>query len=952
MKYLHSRDNYLKNINERRIIQQEKMLEDLTSKLILEENSPGSGAFGNNVRWGDSLLGRFINFISRKIGVGIDMGRISIVAKQLKGQFDKLLTDSVISSLSQEEQVDLAIVQISTLLGVLKKAVDDGEKVGKIRDITESTISSVEELDVIDETKKSKVLEALNKFLEFLKQFKDSEGQGGPLSNEDDEDEDKDEKEESGGVTFGKSYPTMIKNLQSLSSILVNYKKLDFEENIKKSKKIIYVTVKDDTLKKIEVSPKNIKKLKAKDIIAKNQMVNHNGQKKKFSDYFEEGKDKTMQLLPAGIELTLESLSYLFEAGPVAGSNKQGSTQPIGSGAGTQRNVITKGEDHVTQAFNKLKKSCEILQDKTKGSGVTVEFLNSIISMKNDEESKTQIKLLYKDILRYLIGDLKSTLNAPTDPLYENIEILSKKATRQPFAEKIARFSVRALQFDGENLYGELGELGNPLKDFVNSLKELKKINPSELKTESKLLSYNGFRLILEAEGDSNPEEENKEEGDEKESEESTNDVSQQIKDEFQKILVDFDDYLLTDEQVKKITQKVEDVEQKQGKSITISGMNPIIEIVRLFNRAYKLHTTDVIPGNRSEGKVDRMTYNEYTAFGRSSGEPSATQDGPYRHKKTFNIWENAVMDILADTKYAPVFAKETKIDDGAGNIKEGGGVALRRLMLDLLDGDDLYKSGSSGTSAGSQKRALNEYFGEVATTFFDTKPDVSLGLRDKKTGKNDLEEIEPIANEITTSKLKFLRSSSLNNDVVIKENKYKWTVLQIYGKDDKNDAVAYYCFVREAANGMYYLMISRTFYYIKKIIESEYPSTNVEKGDSPNLELRDKYTGGPYPIYHTKVTQRLLQNLGGGRASSFEINGIWKDKGNPVKQSKKIKVTGANWLVSEGEDKKSKILKLTDENLLNESIKSISEGGQKSAFFKIREVVDKKYDNFTAESK
>ena len=117
MRHLHSRDNYLKNINERKIIQQDKMLEDLTTKLILEENAPGSGAFGNNVKWGDSLLGRFINFVIRKIGVGVDMGRISLVSKQMKSQFERLVSESAIRTLSKEDQEDISKVQISSILG-------------------------------------------------------------------------------------------------------------------------------------------------------------------------------------------------------------------------------------------------------------------------------------------------------------------------------------------------------------------------------------------------------------------------------------------------------------------------------------------------------------------------------------------------------------------------------------------------------------------------------------------------------------------------------------------------------------------------------------------------------------------------------------------------------------------------------------------------------------------
>ena len=137
MKYLHHRDNYLKNINERKRAQQERVFEDLTTKLILEENAPGSGGFGNNVKWGDSLVGRLINFVIRKVGVGIDITRTSIVIKQLKLQFERLVDEGMLRNLSPENKENISKIQISAILGVLKKAIDDGEKVGKLKELVE-----------------------------------------------------------------------------------------------------------------------------------------------------------------------------------------------------------------------------------------------------------------------------------------------------------------------------------------------------------------------------------------------------------------------------------------------------------------------------------------------------------------------------------------------------------------------------------------------------------------------------------------------------------------------------------------------------------------------------------------------------------------------------------------------------------------------------------------------
>jgi hypothetical protein len=50
--------------------------------------------------------------------------------------------------------------------------------------------------------------------------------------------------------------------------------------------------------------------------------------------------------------------------------------------------------------------------------------------------------------------------------------------------------------------------------------------------------------------------------------------------------------------------------------SIIISDIDPVIEICKIFNRAHKLHTTQVIPSGRNNGKVSNMTFREYTSFG------------------------------------------------------------------------------------------------------------------------------------------------------------------------------------------------------------------------------------------------------------------------------------------------------------------------------------------------
>jgi hypothetical protein len=926
------------------------MLEDLTTKLILEENAPGSGAFGNNVKWGDSLLGRFINFVIRKIGVGVDMGRISLVSKQMKSQFERLVSESAIRTLSKEDQEDISKVQISSILGVLKKAVDDGEKVGKLKDITQSTIDNLEDLEVSEKSEESKkvIIAALEEFLKFLEKYKDSDGKGGPLSEDADKTEDDDEKESEEGkpgdkISIKTGYPTMIKNLKSLSLVLANYKKFKSNAITSAPEDYIYITKGGETIEAIQKDFKiNKNKLAIEQIWSANAKTLEPYTIK--ADKSKMDKNKLQLGKDIKIKLALVKESFIFEEGPIQ-TSMVGDKSGIGAGGSKDRNVGTGKEDHLTQAYTKLKKACEILENpKDKGIGVTFDFLKAITDKSVDEESKVAIKSLYKEILRYLIGDKKATLNAPADSLFvESVDTIKDKNKKIIVAEKIARFTMRAIQFDGQNLYAGLGDLGKPLQQFVDSMKELKKIDPEELKEvvkkqESKLLKYDSYlTLIREAEGD-----EAQAQGENKE--DKSAEISKEIKEYFDENL-DFDAFLLSEEEVKEVEEKVEDASEKQGKSIVINGMNPIIEIVRLFNRAYKLHTTDVIPGARTDGAVDRLTYNEYTTFGSSSGAPSATEHGPYRHKKTFNIWEDAVFDILADTRFSPVFAKETVLDDGGGNVREGAGVALRQLMTDLLDGDNLYKSSGGGDSAGAQKKAIEKYFGETATTFFETNSDVQLGMVDKKTGKNDIEINNETADAITVSNLQFTKSSSLTSDEVLKESKFRFTTLQVNGKNSEGKIVHWYLFVNEMANDKYYVMMSKTMAWFRNLIQSEYPSTEIGKGDSDVApEMRDRLGSGPYPIIHTVMTKKTLESIATNRAKSIEIKGLVKEEDKPKTITENITITNVNWLsLKKMEDNKVKglnILKLESKDNVSNSLKSI-----KPTFINYREVVDKKYD-------
>lgn len=888
MKHLKKRDNYLQQLNERKKWQSQKDLQFINE------------AFKNEIKWGDSLLGKLVNWVIRKIGIGAKLLKMPAVVNALKEQFDNLIATSSYSDVSKDQQIKITEIQISEILKALANAVEAGEEVGVLIEMTTDVIEQLKSLKVTEESeeKKQDILERLEKFLEFLNSLKQEETGSDSKSGE--------EGSKSGQLTWSNSYSTVIKNLTALQLLLTNYKSVKLVDTSKsKKQEIIHVVKAGDTLEKIQKNTVvNKDKLTLDEIKKINSQV--------LSKYIESAKKMNTTVdkinLAVGTKIILSrptatgtSESLIFEA-DVAYTTQQLKSQ-TGNPKGGQ---VTSTESHATQAFKKLLVSIQTLENpKEKGYGITSQFIMDILN--NKKEGKSTIKNLYREILRFLIGDKKATLNAPVDPLYkESFQTISDKNKVVVVAEKIARFSKRALQFDGENLYGSYGNLATPLKDFVESLKSLMKIDPKELtiekKQESQVFRYDGFiRLIKEAD------------------EAATSD---KIKEYFNENL-DIDAFIIEEEEVRRIEQEIED-KAKSPKELVIRGMNPIIEIVRIFNRAYKIHTTAVIPVGTTDGTVNPQTWAEYTAFGYSSGEPSATTDGPYRNNKVFNQWEQGVFDILADTKYAPIFAVGTKVDDGSGNIKEGAGVALRQLMLDLLDGDELYKGDSDG---GVQKRAINKYFGDVSKDYFEDEPQEGYLSYKGPDGKPDLGIITGNANKIKTSKIKFTSVKNILTNDSIKNNQFRGTIFCVVGKNSSGKIDNHYFYVYSGKGSNYFALVSETLFDLRKILIKYQPSMTLDKGDLGTIDLLEKNSAGVMPLMSTMISATTLQKLKDGSIKSLTINSVFKDKDGKEKTNimKLTEVKNPSFVIKELDDEGSvELFKANNEKNNNEVLKGI----------------------------
>ena len=902
MKYLSNRDEFLKrSLNK---IEEYKSIEIDLEKLNETDNS---GPFANDIPWGNSLIGRLINFGIRKARMGANLLRIKPVGKRLEKEFENLLNGSTTSNLSEENKRDLSRVEVSKLLEELDKAVKEGANVGEIKRLTNEAIIDIKKLaytagtnnDVEYGRKLDSLEKQLREFKKFLEQFKDDEGGKETTDEEGEGEEGKDEegkdeegkgenKEvvvEKGSKTSESVYPTMIKTLKSLALVLSHYKEVKMgdvkkPENLNKAK-LKYTTVAGDTIEKIQKNTKaNLKKLTAADIRSKNTQV--------LVKY-----PKDNSTMPAGLVLLMES--FMFEA--------------IGEGGSADRSNIKGGEDHLTQAFTKLKKAIETLESpKDKGVGVDVKFLNEITSKSLDTKNKEIIKSLFTEVNRYLVGDKKATLNAATDPLYkESIEIISDKNKKIVVAEKIARFTKRALQFDGEGLYGGLGETGKNLQPFVEGMKSIMSITPDEAKPAEETTKFkvgdvvkwknkegkeiskkiekikDGSYYFTSKEGT----EYSKKEADltkesiiskysnfisyikEADEAEASSDKDTQASDPVkmttsQKIIdywnkkIDIKSFILERTEVDKIKANFEKI--KASKDIVINGLDPIIEIVKLFNRAYKLHTTKVIPNvETSDGRVSASEFANYTPFGDGTRMTAGISGGPYRNNMIFNDWESKVQDIIKNTKYQPIFREETVLKTKAGNIIKDAGVNLLKFMNDMLDGEELYKSGSSrGYSEkgmGKQAEFIEKYFGATSKEL-DKLPRTFT-----EKDASDQKEITDAMPSPVNLKFKkdLIKMEKLNDEM-------SGSFFACVTKDSEGKFKQIYFYVQLADTTYAYVTYCESFYFFKRYIRESGQITTSDsyQGLEKQINVFQTNEDGQYKIKATRIRLVNLINKDG----------------------------------------------------------------------------------------
>lgn len=437
------------------------------------------------------------------------------------------------------------------------------------------------------------------------------------------------------------------------------------------------------------------------------------------------------------------------------------------------------------------------------------------------DESKSLTKDKFVELFKYLklekskdkfISLIKKIKTMFSDKVNEESNYDDNFLTS--FAKSVVDFGKKTLSLENENLDRNILK---HIKDFNKSLKNIINLEVETNESNKKLLmGYRQFMVINEK-----------------------SNTGKEIKEFFYNNIV-IDNWVVDEEKVEDIKKTVED----SSKNIKEVDLDPILSIVKLFNKAFKVYTTMTIPSSRSGGKVSNRVFRRYTKLSGTSGTPDNPGVGPFKINKVFDKFEDKIQDIIRDEKYRPIFDKDTVIELGDGRKVKGGGKILLNFIQELLDGEKLY-------NGNAQSKFFKEYFGlEVSDKKIGTNiikkelnkntPEENNG--NKEDGENTSNTSDEQSNEEEDSIPKPNSSAPKNDDgQIISEFKEHNAIADLDGSIysiliGKNEL--YYLMVLTTQDNYVYVKYSRTFLNFDKYLDEDFV---VEKGDLKEIEMKPK---------------------------------------------------------------------------------------------------------------
>jgi hypothetical protein len=824
MKYISGRDEFLRRsinkVNEFKSLEEKypSLKEEYKSsdfELILEEAE--SGPFANDIPWGDSLLGRLINSTIRKAKIQANLVRMKGVVSRLERAFNDLLLESKVNDLDENDLAQWAKIRNFSYLYNLEQSVKNMHikktPLKEIKKLTDIAIEKTEE--TADIPKKNELLRQLNEWKKFLESIKE---------------EDNVNKDESENSSYEKVYLSYVANFQSAlrivnKSILANQQRaaavmphLAGNKGFGREDKKFGGALSD--AEKEELAKRNPK------------MVT--------------GATTTKVGATQSTTVTQNS-SYEFKW-----------VYSVNESIATSSTPVTTNKKPENKIFGLIKSLhgmvSQIIPPKEKGAQIEVisDFLKKDINELKNNKYKEPIKKIYTTIAKIVRSG-----GVHVDPTLEN-NINSLLARPEDLGRKMADlYMVSKTKEDGK-FEGLTKELQDELAIFNTTMKaalynSLQFSKQSLEKKESLIKKYNQFMRVFEADEvvqDKNLDKKEEPEDKKEEPEDRSGEVGDRPKSDFitkiqdwwgQKM--DLKEWMMDKAEVEKIRINLDKKLAEKKDSVTISSIDPVLEICKIFNRAYRIHTTQVIPSGRTGGKVSNKTYMEYTCFGSGTPANAGESGGPYRNNKLFDQWYDAVMDILRERKYQPIFNVGTRMKVGDEYIDKAGS-NLRKFMSDMLEGDEFFTKSKDG--GGPQSKFLDKYFGYKETE------DKDLAYE----GTNEMTEINSVARNMPKGvEVRFVKDKIPYTDS-------KELVGTFFGI--KNPDNEYKFFYIQKIDGDYaYVLISNGFGDFKNQFTNDKSRAKYNgKGD---VTLKDNVISGTdtygniWKIYGAKIKYNLL---------------------------------------------------------------------------------------------
>ena len=754
-------------------------------------------AFANDAPWGDTLVGRLINSFARKGKIAFNKRRISGLSSRLKSIFDEMLEIGSVE-ITGDSTNTILYLKISSLLGELTTQVKEEEDIEILISTTEELIDNV---TVYEYDGKDIMLKALEEFLKYLKELKKS----GDPEDSDERHKSKDEGAQNELYLQCKSFLQSVISLHDdIKMNVVRFKSKEYGQDVNLKTQFDLAKFKEIKSKYEKAAPKD-KLAILRQLVqmcedgldaykAKGDKVNIGLFNKYFNEYVgilsgmerdlldAQKAKKSTQSTPSTKPADKETTSVSKEKEKVTTQNASYIYEEANPSTGIAN--VEGNEQHAKNAWNKVITAYN--QSKIASFITQIEELVN----KTSKGDKVALKTAKEDIIKICKQCVLNKLTVGKPISFE--ELIKESVNINDVSKSISLFGRILLAFKEDlGLAGAYGKVTQPLNTFVTSFGKLEKmfqVKKDEVKPEEKkesLLRYQGFLMLNEK-----------------------NKFPAEIKSKFDEIFTkEIVEYFNITEA--KMAELNKTITEREGDAMVFTSADPIIEIVRLFNRAWRIHTPGVIPSGRTGVRVSNSVFREYENLGEgSSGTPNEPGNGPYRNIELYDSWFEAVQDILSDTKYRPIFSENVIfrfVNEETGQegdeIKKGGKILLK-FINDLIGDSKMYK-------AGAMNKFLTDYF-----KLDPSKIEAPNGIVDPQH-PNDGKENDKTSTEIkitdvdykTMDRIDAFNSSSGNLNRLFTERLAKDYEklafrIDVEGKEEKDVKRTYYCVYDSTVNG------------------------------------------------------------------------------------------------------------------------------------------------------